>query len=377
MEVVMHEPGSLYPAIPHNEAFFLEVSEIHSIYVATYGNKNGIPVIFLHGGPGAGTCPQDAQLFDSEKYYIILTDQRGAGQSTPQGELTENTTQHLVEDIERIRKHLNIDKWVVFGGSWGSTLGLVYAEAHPEFVLGLVLRGVYLSRYEDSIAFTSDNCLAAREKPEEWETFKKATRALIEEANLSIKSLDNIMDIYFHLQNHENKELADRAAATLATWEYTVSFMKVDSTILAWSSTPDGINMGRTEAYYLSHGCFLNDNHILDNIGKLQNIRTYIVQGIHDLVCPPYQAETLYEALRRVNSDPNMVTMRRTVAGHSRKEEETQRALIESLDDLAKKLRPEASFARSPFVTFPISRAESTNTESTVEYDADSREYTL
>ena len=127
---------SFYPEIKSNAEYRIKVSDIHEIYFAIYGNKNGIPVIALHGGPGSGSSPYFAQFFDPEKYHIILADQRGAGLSTPKGEMRENTTQLLIEDIEKIRKHLNIEKWVVFGGSWGSTLALLYAEAYPKKILG-------------------------------------------------------------------------------------------------------------------------------------------------------------------------------------------------------------------------------------------------
>ena len=145
----MGELRTLYPEISENFSKMLKVDDVHTIYYEESGNPNGIPVVFLHGGPGGGTSPAGRRYFDPEAYRIILLDQRGSGQSTPRACLKDNDTWHIIEDIEKIRKELNIDKWLVFGGSWGTTLSLCYAIKHPERVLGLVLRGIFLGRRED------------------------------------------------------------------------------------------------------------------------------------------------------------------------------------------------------------------------------------
>lgn len=327
-----------YPEIQPNSEYSLKVSELHNIYFASYGNKNGIPVIALHGGPGSGTSPFFAQFFDPEKYHIILADQRGAGKSTPKGEMRENTTPLLIDDIEKIREYLNIDKWAVFGGSWGSSLALLYAEAHPQRVLGLILRGIFLVRDHDTDAFVREGCPAALMRKKEWEQFKADTTALIQQAGLTNSlsvAKDKIYHIYYELLQHQNPELRENAAGTLAAWEKYNSYLDFDESEMEWSRSPDGVNMGLTEATYFENKCFVQPNQILNNIASLKNIPIYIVQGKYDLVCPSYMADELEQALLAVNERKQLIVRMNTIAGHSQKDPGNIDALVRSLDDFA------------------------------------------
>ncbi|MDP3561850.1 MAG: prolyl aminopeptidase [Legionellaceae bacterium] len=331
-----------YPEITPNREQHIKVSAIHSIYVASYGNPSGIPVIMLHGGPGSGTAPYFAQYFDPQLYHIILADQRGAGNSTPKGEMRENTTQHLIDDIDVIRKQFNIDKWVVFGGSWGSALALLYAEAHPSNVLGLIVRGIFLVREEDYNVFCEEGSQAAMIHRRQWEKFKQDTSALIKKANLehtlSVTS-HKIYHIYFRLLQTDNHELKQEAAGTIAAWEKLNSYLKIDPKELEWSRSPDGENMGLTEATYFEHHAFIEHNQILNNIGKIAGIPVWIVQGMYDLVCPPYMANQLEDALLAINENKNLITRYDCVAGHAQQEEAIRHALIMSQIQLANSLQ--------------------------------------
>lgn len=345
------ELRQFYPEIKPNKQFNLKVSDLHTIYFASYGNEEGIPVIALHGGPGAGTAPYYAQFFDPEIYHIILADQRGSGQSLPLGELKENTTPDLIADIEKIRVLLNIEQWAVFGGSWGSSLALLYAEQYPERVLGLVLRGICLVREFDYHIFTSENCPAALLHKNDWEKFKGETVELIKLAGYSHLSLatHKIFHIYYELLQHPKNEIKEEAAASLAYWETLNSYLEVTQEDLAWSRSPDGVNMGLTEATYFKDHCYIKENQILDNINQLKGIPVYIVQGKYDLVCPPYQADDLENALRRINNDASLVTRYNSLAGHSHNEPETRHFLILALDDLGRRLENEYSSGLSSF----------------------------
>lgn len=331
-----------YPAIAPNQELMLPVGTLHHVYVASYGNPEGIPIVVLHGGPGSGTDPYYAQFFDPDHYHIILTDQRGAGKSRPKGEMKENTTQDLIADLEIIRHHLNIDKWAVFGGSWGSTLALLYAEAHPEQVLGLVLRGIFLARPEDVRVFTQEGSPAALLHSREWETFKADTTRLISAADLTHLSVttDDIYPIYYELLQHPNNEIKEEAAGTLAAWEKLNSYLEIDTSEMAWSRSPDGINMGLTEATYFKQDSFIKPNQILNDIGYLKNIPIYIVQGRYDLVCPPYMADELETALLTINEKTHLIVRYNCLAGHAHKEPAIRHALILATNQLVAQLRP-------------------------------------
>lgn len=329
-----------YPEILPNEEHFIQVSPIHQIYVASYGNPSGIPIITLHGGPGSSTEPYFAQFFNPEHYHIIVADQRGAGKSRPKGEMKDNTTQALIQDIETIREFFKVKQWAVFGGSWGSSLALLYAEAHPERVLGLLLRGIFLVRTQDFDAFVRENCPAALFHSREWAQFKADTERLIQQANLplSIKE-DRIYHIYYKLLQVADSEIRKRAAGTLAAWEKLNSNLEMIVKESQIDESPDGVNMGLTEATYFEHGCFIKPNQILDEIHTLKNIPVYIVQGIYDLVCPPYQADELESALLSINEDNSLIVRHNCLAGHSHKEPAIRDKLIVSQEQLFERLK--------------------------------------
>lgn len=328
-----------YPVISPNSKQFIPVGSGHEIYVATYGNKAGIPVIMLHGGPGSGTSPYFAQFFDPETYHIILADQRGAGLSTPKGQMKANTTQHLIEDMETIRKLFNIDKWAVFGGSWGSSLALLYAETHPERVLGLILRGIFLVRENDITAFVREDSPAALLHSRQWATFKADITRLIVDAGMPHLSVekDKIYHICYELLQHPDQGIREKTAGTISAWEKLNSYLELDEDDLAWGHSPDGVNMGLTEATYFEHGCFIKPNQVLNDIDRLKGIPIHIVQGKYDLVCPPYMADELETALRDINAEraDDLIVRYDTLAGHSHKEPANVSALIQSGNQLA------------------------------------------
>lgn len=332
-------PRTFYPELLPNEEHMIAVGSGHELYVASYGNKSGIPIIALHGGPGSGTSPYFAQFFNPEKYHIILADQRGAGKSTPKGKMEENTTQHLIADMEIIRTFFKIDKWAVFGGSWGSTLALLYAEAHPDKILGLVLRGIFLARDNDVSAFVREGCPAALMHSKQWAKFKIHLTELINKAEMTNLSVDKdkIYHICFELLQNPNEEIRAEAAGTIATWEKLNSYLEINEDELVWGSSPDGVNMGLTESTYFEHSCFIEHDQILRDIARLKGIPTFIVQGKYDLVCPPYMADELETAMQEINGQVNgLITRFDTLAGHSQKETANVSALIKSTDELAK-----------------------------------------
>lgn len=317
-----------YPEKPPHKTYQLPVSTLHTLHISEYGNPKGIPVVVCHGGPGAGAGPFFSQYFNPEDYRIILFDQRGAGKSTPKGEMRVNTSQALVADLEMIRKHLTIDKWVMFGGSWGSTLALLYAEAFPQNVDSLVLRGVFLGRRKDSEAFVKDGSVAALMHPEEWEQFRAATTGLIIKSGLEVKDFTNYIDIYYRLLTEGSKEIQREAARVFACWEKSISFLARNPDAAKDAASDDGINMGLTEITYMKNDFFLTENEILANIGKIEDIETHIVQGRHDHVCPPYQAYELRKLL-------NNVTYAEPMSGHSTKQPETVDALMKVMENIA------------------------------------------
>lgn len=327
---------AFYPPITAHSETMLQVSPLHQIYVANYGNIEGVPVIVLHGGPGSGTTPDYARFFDPNHYHIILADQRGAGKSRPKGEMRENTTQDLIQDIEQIRQFFNIERWVVFGGSWGSTLSLLYAQAYPTRVLGLIVRGIFLGREDDIDAFTRDNCPAALMHAREWQTFKLATQRLIQQANakdLSLKT-HKIFSIYYQLLQHSDIEIKKLAAGTLAAWEKFNSYLEATAEDVQWGYSENGINMALTEATYFEHRLFIRPNQILQDIESLKNIPVYIVQGSYDLVCPSYMADELEDALMTINSNPRYVVRFDCIAGHSQFEPALRHELIKATNQL-------------------------------------------
>ncbi|CAH1775142.1 unnamed protein product [Owenia fusiformis] len=282
----MTEARGLYPEIEPFESGKLKVSDVHEIYYEQSGNKNGNPVIFLHWGPGGGTSPKDRRFFDPAVYRIVLMDQRGAGKSTPAAELKDNTTWHLVEDIESLRKHLNIEKWVVFGGSWGSTMSLVYAETYPDRVKALILRGIFTARRSELLWFWQEG--ASNLFPDLWEKYL----APIPE----VERGDLISAYYRRLTgNDEDEKLACARAWT--TWEMETAKLLQDQNYLkktendVWT-----LQFARLECHYFVHGAFFKtDGQIIENADRLKDIQGVIIQGRYDVCCPVKTAWDLYK----------------------------------------------------------------------------------
>ena len=297
----------------------IETSDGHSIYVEESGQPDGIPILFLHGGPGAGIGTSYQWLFlRSLKYRVIAFDQRGCGKSKPFAELENNTTTNLIEDIEQIRQHFNIEKWVVFGGSWGSTLALVYSIFHPNQVTGLILRGIFLDRKDDANWFTSANTGASQVFPQEYLAFTQ-----------NIENTNEIIPEFFKKLTSHNQHERDTAAKQWFDWEGAISKLNTDGLIASEHASDQQIySLALLECYYLMNGCFINENFILENCDKIQHIPTHIVHGRYDMVCKCEAAVALHKSL------PNSILTIVNNAGHSMTEPGISSALIDCLDKM-------------------------------------------
>jgi len=311
----------MYPPIEPHQTGTLKVSEIHTLYYEVCGNKEGAPVIFLHGGPGGGTDPSDRRFFNPEKYKIVLYHQRGAGKSTPSACLEENTTWDLVKDTEKLREELKIDKWHVFGGSWGSTLSLAYAQSHPDRVKSLTLRGIFTLRKSELDFFYQNG--ASHLFPEAWEEYI----APIPEAERQD------MVLAYHAQlNSVDDETRLRAAKAWSKWEMATSKLYVDPAHVAEADKDDFANaFARIENHYFINCGFMRDGQLLDQqeIDKIRHIPCIVVQGRYDVVCP---ATTAY-ALKK--SWPEITLHIVPDAGHSSREPGTTKKLVEATDSFA------------------------------------------
>lgn len=304
----------LYPAITPFASEHVPVSSRHTLYLEQVGHPDGEPVLFLHGGPGGGISPQMRRFFDPERYRVVLFDQRGCGRSTPHADLVDNTTWHLISDIEHLRRHLGIERWLVFGGSWGSALGLAYAQAHPDRVSGLVLRGIFMLRSEEIAWFYSPHG-TARLFPDAWEDFV---------APIPAEERGDLVAAYYRrlIGNDEDERL--RAARAWSVWEGSTSFLHPDpGHIAATGSDRFALAFARIEAHYFINGGFLGDDGaLLANIDRIRHLPAVIVHGRYDVICPFKNAWDLHrawpEATLRVVPD----------AGHSAMEPGTIRELV-------------------------------------------------
>jgi proline iminopeptidase len=281
------ELRTLYPEIEPYDTGMLKVSDLHTLYYEQSGNPNGKPVVFQHGGPGGGTNPKCRRFFDPAVYRIVLFDQRGCGKSTPHAELHDNTTWNLVNDIERIRTHLGIDRWQVFGGSWGSTLALAYAETHPERVTELVLRGIFMLRRWELEWFYQKGCDALY--PDAWETYLHA----IPEAERG-----DMMSAYYRRLTSTDPVVRVEAARAWSVWEGATSYLYQDEGHIQSSGEDEfALAFARIECHYFVHGGFFEyDDQLLRNVGRIRNIPAVIVQGRYDVVCPMRSAWDLHRA---------------------------------------------------------------------------------
>jgi len=304
-------PYNLYPEITPYHSDWLDVSYSHQMYYEESGNPDGYPIVFLHGGPGSGCNPGQRRFFDPAYYRIILLDQRGCGRSKPLGGTEENTTDHLVNDIEKLRGLLKIEKWLVFGGSWGSTLALAYATAHPEKVAGLILRGIFLSRSTELNWFLND---AKHFYPAEWSALTSF---------LPLDEQDQLMESYARRIFSEDLSISIPAATNWNAYEGSIM------TLLPYqpsngTPTPDDIQLARArvQLHYLLNDCFVGNRDMLKEVEKLSNIPTWIVQGRYDMVCPPITAWELKQVM------PHAMFIMVPDAGHSGMEPGTVSGLV-------------------------------------------------
>lgn len=308
----------LYPVIQPYFYQMLEVSDGHTLYVEECGNPDGIPVVVLHGGPGGGCSPGMRRFFHPDVYRIILFDQRGCGRSRPHASVEDNTTWHLVDDIERIRKHLGIENWIVFGGSWGATLSLVYAQAHPTNVRHLVLRGVFLMTQTELDWFYDGG--AGRFFPEEWQKFVGL---------LPPEEQGSIISSYAKRLFGEEQADQVKFAQAWAGWESSLasleSFASAGTTPAAYARA-----FARIENHYFSHKGFLEvDGQIMRDIDRIKDIPGTIVQGRYDMICPP---DTAYKLHKKWPTSRLIFASR---SGHSLSEPQITSALVQVMDDLA------------------------------------------
>ncbi len=313
--------NAYFPEIEPYNSFNLKVSDLHSLYVEEVGHPLGLPVVFVHGGPGGGIDSNHRRYFDPKRFRIILFDQRGCGKSTPFGELRENTTFELVGDMEKIRTHLGIEKWHVFGGSWGSTLALSYAITHPGRVLSMVLRGIFLVRKKEISWFYQHG--ASMFYPEEWDLFlepiPKAER-------------HDLVTAYHKRLNSGDEAVLKEAARAWSRWEGATSKLRKDDNMIEhFSSDHFAYAFARIENHYFYHNAFFDDdNWILNNIKKIQNIPGVIVQGRYDMPCPPVSAYELHKAW------PKAEFFMIEAAGHSASEPSITEALVNAINKVAK-----------------------------------------
>jgi proline iminopeptidase len=312
----------LYPSIHPHGSQHLSVDNTHRLYLEECGNPSGLPVIFLHGGPGAGCDVWHRRFFDPARYRVVLFDQRGCGRSTPHASLDSNTTWDLVDDMERIREHLGIDRWVLFGGSWGSTLALAYAQQHPHRVLGMILRGIFLCRPRDIQWFYQDG--AGRLFPDYWEDYL----APIPEAER-----DDMVAAYYRRLTSDDELTRMAVAKTWSQWEGRAATLTTNPGVVAHFQDPYvALSLARVECHYFKHRCFLEPEQLLRDADRLSDIPGSIVHGRYDVVCPVDQAWALHKAwpVADLHIIPD--------AGHSASEPGIARELVAATDTLAERL---------------------------------------
>ena len=306
---------ALFPEIVPFDSGRLKVDELHSVYYEQSGNPQGKPVVFIHGGPGGGSNPVHRRFWDPSIYRIVLFDQRGCGRSTPHAELRGNTTWNLVDDIERIRVHLGVDRWQLFGGSWGSTLALTYAQKHPERVTEMILRGIFLLRHREIQWYYQEG--ASRMFPEAWQRFL---------APIPEEERDDIVGAYYRRLTSKDRDVRITAARAWSMWEGGTSRLVPDPELVARTGDATFAEaFARIEChYFVNRGFFTDDNQLLDNIGRIAHIPSVIVQGRYDVVCPP---ESAYQ-LHRVWPSSTLIIAGRS--GHSALEPEITSHLVEA-----------------------------------------------
>jgi len=306
----------LFPEIEPFNSFYLPVGDGHELYVEEVGNPNGKPALFLHGGPGGGISENHRRLFDPEHYRIILFDQRGSGKSKPHASLNQNTTWDVVADIEKLRKHLNIQQWVVFGGSWGSTLSLAYAETHPQSVTALILRGIFLCRPEEITWFYQEG--AGWIFPERWAEYI---------APVPPEKRGQMVEAYYELLTSPDESTRLRAAQAWSKWEGATCKLNPDPKVIDhFEESHHALAMARIECHYFMHNCWLEENQLIRDVPKIRHIPTWIIHGRYDVICPVKNAWDLHQAF------PEAVLQIVPDAGHAYDEPGILHALLEATD---------------------------------------------
>ena len=312
---------SLYPEIQPYARHRLSVDEPHELYLEESGNPDGVPVLVVHGGPGGGCEDYHRRFFDAERFRIILMDQRGAGRSTPLAELEGNSTNKLVEDMETIRQFLGIDRWLLFGGSWGSTLSLVYAQAHPQQVMGLVLRGIFLCRPRDIQWFYQGG--ASRVFPDYWQDFLSP---------IPDTERDDMVSAYYRRLTSSNELEQIQAAKAWSVWEGRCATLHPNPRVVEHFGHPHvAIALARIECHYFMNNSFLEPDQIVRNASRLSGIPGIIVHGRYDMVCP------LDNALALSKAWPEAELQIIRDAGHSASEPAIVDALIRGVEHIAAK----------------------------------------
>lgn len=309
----------LYPPIEPFKTLFLKVSLLHTLYVELVGNPQGIPIVFLHGGPGSGLDPEHRRFFDPDKFFVVLFDQRGCGKSTPYAELIDNSTQDLVHDIEFIKKHLNITSWHVFGGSWGSFLALAYAKAHPSSVLSLILRGLFLGTKEEIAFFYQKG--ASMFYPQEHDAFSSI---------LSSDEKKDIVSSFYHRLQSKKKQIVDQAAAHWSIWEAScLKLVNTPQSIADFAKDTRLESLAKIETHYFINECFIKDNPLLQDVDHLKQIPMTCVHGRYDLICPFESAYKLKKVL------PHTKLCVASHSGHSGFETEILDYLLNALAEIS------------------------------------------
>lgn len=307
----------LYPAIEPYEEGRLKVSPLHELHYELCGNPDGKPVLFLHGGPGGGVEPGHRRFFDPALWNVVLFDQRGCGKSTPYAELRENTTWDLVADIERLRERLGVARWTVFGGSWGSTLALAYAQTHPQRCLALILRGIFTLRRSELLWFYQEG--TSEIFPEAWEEYLRP---------IPPGERGDLMAAYYKRLTSEDEAVRLEAAAAWSAWEGATSRLVPDAAMIEKYAAPKHAEaFARIEChYFVNKGFFDRDDQLLDGVDKIRRIPAVIVHGQYDVVCPPSTAWALHKAW------PEARFRLIPASGHSVAEEGIRSALLEETD---------------------------------------------
>jgi proline iminopeptidase len=322
---------TLYPAIEPYRSGWMRTSPVHEIYWEESGNPKGKPAVFLHGGPGAGADARSRRFFDPRRYRIVVFDQRGCGRSRPHASLEDNTTWHLVADIERLRAFLGIERWLVFGGSWGSTLALAYAQAHPKRVSELVLRGIFMLRQWEIDWFYQEGASALF--PDRWEDYL---------APIPKRERGDLVKAFYRRLTSPNRATRVRAAKAWSVWEASTSFLQTDpANVAQWGEEDFAVAIARIEChYFVNKGFMRREDQLLRGVRHIRRIPAVIVQGRYDVVCPIQTAWELHsrwpEADFRVVPD----------AGHSALEPGTTHELVGATDRFARAAASRGGAAR-------------------------------